>query len=89
MLKSGTRVIALGGFNGTAPSVSLRQFEQLVAAGDVHYFLLHGTRFLQTRGEDERHSDVGDIAAWVRHHFRAHRFGTTEVYDLLPEVTAA
>lgn len=89
MLKSGTRVIALGGFNGTAPSVTLPQFQQLVASGQVHYFLLTGTKFLRTRGREGNHSDVADIATWVLEHFKAHRFGTTEVFNLVPQENVA
>ena len=89
MLKSGTSIIALGGFNGTAPSVTLAQFQKLVASGQVHYFLLNGTRFLKTRGREGNFSDVADIAAWVQQHFKAHQFASTEVYDLAtPEVKA-
>ena len=36
-------ILAIGGFNGTDPTPTLAQFEQLVAKGRIHYFLSGGS----------------------------------------------
>ncbi len=38
-LSSGTAIMALGGFNGGDNSISLADFEKLVQAGEIHYFI--------------------------------------------------
>ena len=38
-LASGEPLMAIGGFNGTDQTPSLAQFKQIVAAGEVHYFI--------------------------------------------------
>ena len=42
-LGTGLPVMAIGGFNGSDPSPTLAQFQQYVAAGDIHYFASGGT----------------------------------------------
>jgi len=39
-LRTGASLMAIGGFSGRDPSPTLAQFQQYVADGDVHYFLL-------------------------------------------------
>ncbi len=41
-LASGLPVMAIGGFNGSDPSPTLAQFKQLVAFGEVHWFIAGG-----------------------------------------------
>lgn len=41
-LATGTSVMAIGGFNGTTPSITLAQFQQDVAQGQIHYFIAGG-----------------------------------------------
>src|SRR5207249_3433132 len=41
-LAAGEPIMAIGGFNGTDPTPTLAQFQKLVAAGKVHYFLGNG-----------------------------------------------
>ena len=38
-LASGEPVMAIGGFNGTDDAPTLAEFERLVAAGEIHYFV--------------------------------------------------
>ena len=38
-LSTGDAVMAIGGFNGTDPAPTLAEFEKLVAAGKIHYFI--------------------------------------------------
>lgn len=42
IIKTGKAVMAIGGFNGTDPSLTLKQFKALVAKGDVKYYLSSG-----------------------------------------------
>lgn len=41
-LATGDPVLAVGGFNGTDPFPSLAEFQALVAARDIHYFVSGG-----------------------------------------------
>mgnify|MGYP003362296025 CR=1 FL=1 len=36
-------VMAIGGFNGTAPSPTLAEFKQLVAEGQIHWYIGSGS----------------------------------------------
>lgn len=42
IIQTGKAVMAIGGFNGTDPSLTLKEFKQLVAKGDVKYYLVSG-----------------------------------------------
>ena len=41
-LSTGKPVMAIGGFSGNDPSTTLARFEQLVAAGKIHYYVSGG-----------------------------------------------
>ncbi len=77
-------VMAVGGFNGTDPAPTLAQFQALVAAGKIHYFVGGGTAMggrgasTDTGGSD----DAAQIARWVQESFAATTVGGTTVYDL-------
>jgi 4-amino-4-deoxy-L-arabinose transferase-like glycosyltransferase len=78
-LASGEPVMALGGFNGTDPSPTLEQFQQLVAEGRVHYFVgKAGRSNTQSGGSDEAHR----IGLWVEANFTPITIDGTSVYDL-------
>ncbi|WP_433802042.1 glycosyltransferase family 39 protein [Actinomycetospora sp. CA-084318] len=78
-LASGSPVMPLGGFNGTDPSPTLAAFQQLVATGQVHYFLGEGlTSVPDTGGSDT----TVQITAWVKAHYTPTTVGGTVVYDL-------
>ena len=70
-------VMAIGGFNGTDPAPTLSEFERLVAAGKIHYFLASGGGGLQAQG-----SGSSSIESWVRAHFTAKTVGGVTVFDL-------
>ena len=76
--------MAVGGFNGTDPAPTLAQFQALVAAGKIHYFVGGGTAMggrgasTDTGGSD----DATRIARWVQENFAATTVGGTTVYDL-------
>jgi 4-amino-4-deoxy-L-arabinose transferase-like glycosyltransferase len=81
-LKTGTSLMALGGFSGGDPSPTLAQFQQYVADGQVRYFIA---------GNDKEGGPMGhrtgvakDIQTWVEQHFAKMDVGGTSVYDLQP-----
>ncbi|WP_018332493.1 glycosyltransferase family 39 protein [Actinomycetospora chiangmaiensis] len=78
-LASGDPVMPLGGFNGTDPSPTLAAFQQLVAAGKVHYFLGEGLSSVPDTGGSDA---TVQITRWVKQHYRATTVGGTTVYDL-------
>ncbi|WP_298992835.1 glycosyltransferase family 39 protein [uncultured Pseudokineococcus sp.] len=74
-------VMAVGGFNGSDPSPTLEEFQQLVADGQIHWFITGGM------GGGMGASDGGstassDITTWVQENFTAQDLGGTTVYDL-------
>ena len=77
-------VMAVGGFNGTDPAPTLEQFQALVAAKKIHWFVGGGTggrgpgAGTNTGGSD----DAARIAAWVQANFTATTVDGTAVYDL-------
>jgi 4-amino-4-deoxy-L-arabinose transferase-like glycosyltransferase len=78
-LKTGTSLMAIGGFTGGDPSPTLAQFQQDVADGQVRYFLAdsgHGGPAWHRSGT------AGDITAWVEKTFTKADVGGTTVYDL-------
>ncbi|GAA2145198.1 hypothetical protein GCM10009760_33590 [Kitasatospora kazusensis] len=84
-LATGKPVMALGGFNGTDPSLSLSAFQQDVQAGQVHYFIggggMGGGGRMGGRSSGTT-SDSEQISTWVAAHFTAETVGGTTVYDL-------
>jgi 4-amino-4-deoxy-L-arabinose transferase-like glycosyltransferase len=78
-LKTGTSLMAIGGFAGGDPSPTLAQFQQYVADGQVRYFLADSGR----GGPPwHRSGTAGDITAWVEKTFTKTDVGGTTVYDL-------
>jgi 4-amino-4-deoxy-L-arabinose transferase-like glycosyltransferase len=76
-LASGKPVMAIGGFNGTDDAPTLAEFERLVAAGEIHYFV--GASQASFGGGS---GPAAQITAWVRDHFTAQTVGGETVYDL-------
>jgi hypothetical protein len=70
--------MAIGGFNGSDPAPTLAQFEDWVAAGQIHYFI-GGSGF---GGQSGGSADASEIASWVRSHYTATTIGGQTVYDL-------
>jgi len=76
-LATGLPVMALGGFNGTDPSPTLAQFQQLVSDRKVHFFI--AARMMQgSTGSDA----AAEISAWVQANFAAQTIDGTTVYPL-------
>jgi 4-amino-4-deoxy-L-arabinose transferase-like glycosyltransferase len=76
-LASGEPVMAIGGFNGTDDTPTLAEFERLVSAGEIHYFV--GANQASFGGGS---GPAAQITAWVRGHFRSETVGGETVYNL-------
>lgn len=81
-------VMAMGGFNGTAASPTLAQFEKYVADGRIHYFISGGSGGMRG-GQGGSSTQASLIATWVSEHFTARTVGGVTVYDLTQQTTAA
>lgn len=69
-------VMPIGGFNGTDDSPTLAQFQALVDAGDIHWFIAGGGM-----GGGESGSS-SDITSWVEANFEATTVDGITMYDL-------
>jgi 4-amino-4-deoxy-L-arabinose transferase-like glycosyltransferase len=76
-LTTGDPVMAIGGFNGSDPIPTLAQFEAMVGAGQIHYYIAGGGGFGSGSG-----STGGEIATWVNQHFSAVTVDGVTIYDL-------
>ena len=83
-LATGKPVMALGGFNGTDPSLSLAGFQSYVQQGKIHYFLGSGSGggMGGGMGGGGGSSDSAEISSWVASHYTAKTVGNATVYDL-------
>ncbi|MFH8787480.1 ArnT family glycosyltransferase [Streptomyces roseoverticillatus] len=82
-------VMAVGGFNGSDPSPTPRQFEAYVKAGKVHYFIASGGGEMRGGGRGGTESASAGIAAWVAAHFTKVTVGGVTLYDLTRPVEGA
>jgi hypothetical protein len=73
-------VMSLGGFNGTDPALTLAQFEKLVQAGQIHYFVADAQGFIGSTAANT--STAYAIQQWVEQHYTATTVGGSTVYDL-------
>ncbi|WP_282205358.1 ArnT family glycosyltransferase [Kitasatospora fiedleri] len=78
-LASGEPVMALGGFNGSDPSLSLDGFKQLVREGKVHWFIGGGGMGGGSMGGSNYSAE---ITSWVEATYTARTVGGTTLYDL-------
>ena len=75
-LATGDAVMSIGGFNGTDPWPTLAVFKELVAKGEIHYYVGQGSQsFGGGRGSSS-------IESWVAAHFKKVTVGGQTVYDL-------
>ena len=72
-------VMSLGGFNGSDPYPTLAQFQALVNAGRVHYFLGGG---MGGGGLGGGGSSMSEITSWVSSNYASTAVGGITVYDL-------
>jgi hypothetical protein len=83
-LASGLPVIAVGGFNGTDPSPTLAQFQQLFAEGKVHWFVGGTGPGGARRGGSD---DAQRIAEWVAATYSPTVVDGTTLFDLTAPAT--
>jgi 4-amino-4-deoxy-L-arabinose transferase-like glycosyltransferase len=76
---NGVPVMAIGGFTGSDPAPTLAQFEKLVSAREIHYFVSSGSG---AGGPGGSSGSGSQITAWVKAHFTAKTVGGMTVYDL-------
>jgi 4-amino-4-deoxy-L-arabinose transferase-like glycosyltransferase len=76
----GAPVMAIGGFTGTDPAPTLAEFEKLVSAHAIHYFVAGGAA--GGAGPGAGSGSAAQITAWVRAHFAARTVGGMTAYDL-------
>ncbi|MFF2816660.1 ArnT family glycosyltransferase [Kitasatospora cineracea] len=81
-LASGEPVMALGGFNGSDPSLSLDGFKQLVKEGKVHWFIGGGGFGGMGGGSMGGSNYSSEITSWVESTYTAKTVGSTTLYDL-------
>ncbi|WP_083863969.1 ArnT family glycosyltransferase [Nocardia exalbida] len=79
-LRTGTSVIAIGGFSGGDDAPTLARFQQYVADGEVRYFVAQGQGMRP--GSSGEKSAADEITEWVKAHFTAKTVGNITVYDL-------
>lgn len=82
-LETSEPVMAIGGFNGTSNSITLEQFQEYVANGEIHYFIAGGMGGMGGRGgSSDETSSASQISAWVTENFTETTIGGSTVYDL-------
>jgi 4-amino-4-deoxy-L-arabinose transferase-like glycosyltransferase len=77
-LATGTSVIALGGWNGGDPYPTLAQFQEMVANGEIGYFISGGGM----GGMGGGRGGNSEVATWVAANFQAQTVGNSTVYKL-------
>lgn len=84
-LATDASVMPIGGFNGSDPSPTLAQFQQLVADGRIHYFISGG---FGGGGPGGGSSGTGSqISSWVSSSFTSTTVGGVALYDLTAPVS--
>ena len=76
-LATGDPVMAIGGFNGTDPAPALPQFQRMVAAGEIHWFI-GGPPGAWLPGGQAAHA----ISRWVEDRFPSTEVDGRTLYDL-------
>jgi 4-amino-4-deoxy-L-arabinose transferase-like glycosyltransferase len=80
----GEPVMAIGGFDNEGGDLTLSQFEQYVARGEIHYYIGSGGG-----GGPGGGASTSDIASWVASHFKSTTIGGETVYDLTSPVSGS
>jgi 4-amino-4-deoxy-L-arabinose transferase-like glycosyltransferase len=80
-LATGEPVMPVGGFNGTDPSPTLEQFQQLVAEGKIHWFV-GGQGFGLVGAAGGTTTEASRISTWVERTFTSTTADGVTLYDL-------
>lgn len=78
-LATNTNVIALGGWNGGDPYPTLAQFQDMVAKGQIGYYIAGGG---MGGGGFGGRGGNSEVASWVQANFQAQTVGNSTVYKL-------
>lgn len=81
-LASNTSVIALGGWNGGDPYPTLAEFQDMVAKGEISYFIEGGGGMGGGMGGRGGRGGNSEVVAWVQANFQAQTVGNSTVYQL-------
>ena len=65
ILATGQEVMPMGGFSGSVPSPTLARVKQLVATGQLRFFLLGGAGGLGGPGRGGADSAAAQVTSWV------------------------
>ncbi|GAB2721590.1 glycosyltransferase family 39 protein [Arthrobacter bambusae] len=79
-LATNTNVIALGGWNGGDPYPTLAQFQDMVAKGQIGYYIAGGG--MGGGGGFGGQGSNSEVASWVQANFQAQTVGNSTVYKL-------
>ncbi|WP_284980944.1 glycosyltransferase family 39 protein [Arthrobacter sp. efr-133-TYG-118] len=79
-LATNTNVIALGGWNGGDPYPTLAQFQDMVAKGQIGYYIAGGG--MGGGGGFGGQGGNSEVASWVQANFQAQTVGSSTVYKL-------
>ncbi|MEW1821526.1 glycosyltransferase family 39 protein [Arthrobacter sp. NPDC080031] len=79
-LATNTNVIALGGWNGGDPYPTLAQFQDMVAKGQIGYYIAGGG--MGGGGGFRGQGGNSEVASWVQANFQAQTAGSSTVYKL-------
>ncbi|GAA3259709.1 ArnT family glycosyltransferase [Dactylosporangium siamense] len=79
-LSTGRPAMAVGGFSGRDPTPTLAQFQQDVAAKEIHYFVAGGP--LGSDVSRARTGDSAQIANWIQRHYTPTTIDGVTIYDL-------
>ncbi|WP_437772376.1 ArnT family glycosyltransferase [Arthrobacter sp. KNU40] len=79
-LATNTNVIALGGWNGGDPYPTLAQFQDMVAKGQIGYYIAGGG--MGGGGGFGGQGGNSEVASWVQANFQAQTVGGSTVYKL-------
>lgn len=77
-------VMSIGGFNGTDPSPTLEEFQNLVAEGQIHYYIGTGSNGPGggPGGSSDGSSSSAEISEWVEANFVSSTVDSVSLYDL-------
>lgn len=83
-LASGYSVMPIGGFNGSDPSPTLEQFQQWVAEGKIHYYIVSDGPGSGPGGQDDNSEQNHNsaIQTWIEENYTAQTVDGVTMYDL-------